>query len=84
MKESSSKWPTEAKETALQLHAQLKLDNKNWHQLKDDSDRRSAELLSGAIVQLLSGGKQSDIAELITQSMSWLKREVKAPNCPKR
>ena len=84
MKESNSKWPDEAKKTALILHSQLKLDNKNWHQLKDDSERRSAELLSSAMVQLLSGGKQSEITELILQSMKWLKKEIKAPSCPKR
>ncbi len=84
MKKSSSKWSDKAKEAAIGLHSQLKLDDTNWHQLKDDSERRSAELLSGAMVQLLSGGNHSEITELINQSLKWLKKEIKAPSCPKR
>ena len=84
MKKSSSKWPKKVKEAAIGLHSQLKLDDKNWHLLKDDSERRSAELLSGAMVQLLSGGNHSEITELINQSLKWLKKEIKAPSCPKR
>ena len=82
MNKSFSKWPPQAKETAIDLHSQLKLDNTNWHQLKDNAERRSAELLSGAIVQLLSEGKPSEIEELINQSLKWFKREIKAPKCP--
>jgi len=84
MKKSSSKWPNKAKEAAIGLHSQLKLDDTNWHKLKADSERRSAELLSGAMVQLLSGGSHSEITELINQSLKWLKKEIKAPSCPKR
>ena len=84
MQKNISKWPPNAKESAIELHSQLKLDNKNWHQLKDDSERRSAELLSGAMVQLLSGGEHSEITALINQSKRWLMNEINAPGCPKR
>ena len=79
---SNSEWPVGSKELAIELHALLSLNNNNWHQLKGDSNRRAAELLSGAIVQLLSEGKQSDIEDLINQSMRWVKGELKAPGCP--
>ncbi len=82
MVKSLSKWPTSAKGIAINLHSQLKLDNQNWHQLKDISDRRAAELLSGAIVQLLSEGNPNEIEDLLQQSIKWIKREVKAPKCP--
>ena len=81
MKEAFSKWPDKAKPLAIELHEQLSLNNKNWHQLKNDSDRRAAELLAGAMVQLLSNGSSSDVNELVTQSLRWLKREIKAPRC---
>ena len=48
----------------------------------EDSDRRAAELLSGALVQLISAGKRSDVEDLINQSMRWIKQEIKAPGCP--
>ena len=79
---SNSRWPTNSKELAIQLHSELTINNTDWHVLKGDSDRRAAELLSGAIVQLLSGGNSSDIQELVEQSMLWIKREIKAPTCP--
>ncbi len=81
MLRSMTRWPSNAKETAIELHSQLKLDDTNWHQLKSNSERRAAELLSGAIVQLLSGGKPSEIEQLINQSVKWIKREIKAPSC---
>ena len=79
---TKSEWPDSSKELAIQLHAQLSLNNKNWHKLKGNSDRRAAELLSSAIVQLLSEGKPSDIEELLNQSIRWIKKEIKAPSCP--
>ncbi len=82
MVKSLSKWPSSAKGIAISLHSQLKLDNQNWHQFKDISDRRAAELLSGAIVQLLSEGNPNEIEDLLQQSIKWIKRQVKAPSCP--
>ena len=82
MIEEHSKWPKKSKPLAIELHRQLSLNNNNWHQLKNDSDRRAAELLAGAMVQLLSNGNSSDVNELINQSLRWLKREIKAPRCP--
>ena len=79
---TKSEWRDNSKELAIQLHAQLSLNNKNWHKLKGNSDRRAAELLSSAIVQLLSEGKASDIEELLNQSIRWIKKEIKAPSCP--
>ncbi len=81
---TSSKWPEDSKDKAIKLHALLSLNENNWHQLKGDSDRRAAELLSGALVQLISAGKRSDVEDLINQSMRWIKHEIKAPSCPKR
>ncbi len=82
MNKSMKEWPPTSKETAVKLHSLLKLDNTNWHQLKNDSERRAAEMLSGAIVQLLSGNRTSEAIELLQQSMRWLKQEIKGPRCP--
>ena len=53
------------------------------NQLKNNSERRSAELLASSLVQLLSGGNHSEIIEQVNQSMRWLKQEIKAPSCSK-
>ncbi|WP_320667581.1 DUF6439 family protein [Prochlorococcus sp. MIT 1307] len=79
-----TKWPSKAQDLSIKLHAQLSLNDKNWHKYKNDPNRRAAELLAGALVQLISGGKEADITELINQSMRWVKREIKAPSCPDR
>ena len=82
MTKTKSEWPDSSKELAIQLHSQLRLNNKHWHEFKGNSDRRAAELLSSAIVQLISEGKPSDIEELLKQSIRWIKKEIKAPSCP--
>ncbi len=84
MDKSQLIWPSQVKETACKLHADLTLSDKNWHQLKGNPKRRAAELLSSAIVQLLAGGEKSDIEALIEQSLRWLRNEVKTSSCPSR
>ncbi len=84
MKEKKSAWPPKAKQLSTELHAQLSLNHKNWHALKNDSDRRAAELWSGALVHLLNEGKSSDIEDLIQQGLRWLNREISDPGCPHR
>ena len=76
-----AEWPIEVQRQAMDLHAQLSLNDHNWHQQKGDADRRAAELLAGALVQLLHGGERSDIEALTAQSLGWIKRELKAPGC---
>ena len=78
----SSNCPDGSQELARKLHSKLKLDNTNWHQLKNNPDRRAAELISGAIVQLISEGQPDDVLDLLTQSRKWIKGEIKAPKCP--
>lgn len=77
-------WPPEAAAIAQDLHNSLRLTDRNWHQLKSDADRRAAELLAGALVQLLQGGTNADACALTEQGLRWLKRELKDPGCPHR
>lgn len=77
-------WPQDAIPLAQDLHEHLRLTDRNWHQLKSDADRRAAELLAGALVQLLQGGSNADACALTEQGLRWLKREVKDPGCPHR
>ena len=77
-----SDWPDEIRLLANSLHEGLSLNDKNWHQLKSNHKRRGAELISAAIVQLIAGGKPSDIEALLSQSVRWLKHEINDPGCP--
>ena len=84
MRSSPTSWPSEAGPLAQELHNCLRLTDRNWHQLKTDADRRAAELLAGALVQLLEGGANADTCALTEQGLRWLKRELKDPGCPHR
>ncbi len=82
MKTTNSKWSAETKQLAKELHSKLTISNENWHRYKVDHKRRAAELIGAAIVQLLNDGEESDIEEIMNQSMLWLKKELKDPGCP--
>ncbi len=83
MNNTNSKWSEVTKKSALDLHDQLKIKDDKWHGFKSDPDRRVAELLSGAILQLLNDGEYSDVVSILEQSILWLNREVKDPGCPR-
>ncbi len=84
MSDKKTKWPSDTIELALDLHEKLKLNHLNWHQHKGDSNRRAAELLSSAMIQLVNDGELSDIEALINQSIKWLKKEVKDDGCGRK
>ncbi len=68
---------------SIQLQEELRLTHENWHQLKNDSDRRAAELLASGLAQLLQGGDKADIEALLAKAIQWIKREVRDAGCPK-
>ncbi len=75
-------WSPKTELLMKNLHAELIINNTNWHKLKNNKSRRAAELLSSALLQILKDGNQSDIEDLIKQSLSWIKGEIKDPGCP--
>ncbi len=82
MNTNPKKWSPKTVQLAVDLHAQLIISHENWHKFKGNSHKRTAELLSSALVQLLSGGECSDISALINQSLLWINNEIKDPGCP--
>ena len=68
-----SYWSDEVINLINSLHSELVLKDSNWHKLKNNSSRRAAELLTSALLQIVQDGSQSDIEELIKQSLSWIK-----------
>ena len=76
-------WPSKVIELSIELHSHLAINDKNWHKFKSISNRRSAELLSGALVQLLQNGNPKDIEAMLDQATAWLKKELKDPGCPR-
>ena len=78
-----SDWPEEALEAARDLHRRLSIDDRQWHRLKTQPERRAAELLAAALSQLISDGRSADVEQLASQAVGWLRGELKDPGCPR-
>ncbi len=77
-----SKWNENSKLLLKKLHGELSINNKNWHQQKSDKQIRAAELLVGALSQLINEGDETNVKELLRQALKWLDNEIKDPGCP--
>ena len=80
-KEKKSIWSEKAKLLAKDLHNELSLDNYNWHQFRGNKHRRSAELITSSLSQLIHDGDEVEIESLLNQAILWLKEEVKDTGC---
>jgi len=85
------RWPDEALATAVALHRQLSIGDRDWHALKAQRSRRAAEQLAAALVQLLSGDQPASTTstearqralDLLEHAQQWLRAEVSDPGCP--
>jgi len=75
----ASVWPEGSRESAEQLHRLLSIEPRQWHALKGVRQRRAAEQLASALVQLLNGG---DATPMVEQGLGWLRGELRDPGCP--
>ena len=80
-KESKSIWSKKAKLLAKELHEEICLNNYNWHELRGNKQRRSAELIISAISQLINDGDEIEIEDLLNQAILWIKEEIKDTGC---
>tara|TARA_B100001996_G_C18367858_1_gene480457 strand:+ start:193 stop:450 length:258 start_codon:yes stop_codon:yes gene_type:complete len=80
-KEKKSIWSDKAKSLAKELHNEIGLDNYNWHQFRGNKQRRSAELITSALSQLIQDGDELEIETLLKQAILWIKEEVKDSGC---
>ena len=80
-KKHQSIWTKKAKLLAKELHNEIGLDNYNWHQFRGNKKRRSAELITSALSQLINDGDELEIETLLKQAMLWIKEEVKDAGC---
>ncbi len=82
MHRQQSDWPEQALTSSRDLHAMLSIDDGSWHHLKSRWDRRGTELLSAALVKMLSDGDRDDVKALTEQALGWISGELKDPGCP--
>ena len=74
-------WSEKARVLAKELHHELSLDNYNWHQFRGNKQRRSAELMISAISQLINGGDDIEIENLLKHAILWIKEDIKDTGC---
>ena len=78
---NKSIWSDKAKLLAKELHNEISLDNHNWHKFRGNKKRRSAELITAALSQLIEDGDEFEIETLLKQAILWIKEEVKDSGC---
>ena len=76
-------WPEGSLEKSRELHADLSIGDRQWHQLKSQKDRRAAELLAAALTQLLNNGPVAEVEQLTLQAAGWIRGDLKDPGCPR-
>ena len=80
-KEHQSIWSKKVRLLAKELHNEISLNNYNWHQFRGNKQRRSAELITSALSQLIHDGDELEIETLLNQAILWIKEEVKDSGC---
>ena len=81
LKRNSYIWPEKILLLTNELHNEISLNNHNWHKLRGNKQRRSAELIISAISQLINNGDEEEIESLLKQAILWIKEEIKDTGC---
>ena len=81
IKKNNYIWSEKVKLLAKELHNEISLDNYNWHKFRGNKQRRSAELITSAISQLINDGDDIEVENLLKQAILWIKEEIKDAGC---
>lgn len=79
MAKPDSIWPEQTQAKSAELHSLLKIGDRDWHRLKSQSNRRAAELLAAALVQLTQEGSPEDVAALTNKRLDGSKETSRIP-----
>ena len=79
-----SHWDKESIELAQKLNDKLKIDHNNWHKLKGNKYKRSAELISAGLCQLIISCNENDAISYMEESIKWLKEINVDKPCPSK
>ena len=75
-------WDKDIIELVQKLNEKLKIDHNNWHKFKGNKYKRSAELISASLCQLMISCNEKDSIKYLEESIKWLKEiNVDSP-CP--
>ena len=77
-------WNEDTIELAQKLNNRLKIDHKDWHKFKGNKYKRSAELISAGLCQLLISTNEKDAIDYMEESIKWLKEINIDKPCPSK
>ena len=81
---NNNEWEKETIELVQKLNDKLKIDHKKWHKLKGDKYKRSAELISASLCQLIVSSNNKDAVDYLEESIKWLKGINVDKPCPSK
>ena len=77
-------WDKDTIKLVQSLNDKLKIDNSKWHKDKGNKYKRSAELISAALCQLLISQNEKDTINYLEESINWLKGINVDKPCPSK
>ena len=77
-------WEKDVTELVQKLNDKMRIDHNLWHKQKGDKFKRSAELITAALCQLIISRNEKDAIDYMEESIKWLK-EINVDNpCPSK
>ena len=77
-------WDKETIKLVQDLNDKLKIDHIKWHKNKGNKYKRSAELISAGLCQLIISCNEKQTIEYMEESIKWLK-DINVDNpCPSK
>ena len=77
-------WDKEVVDLTQKLNDKLKIDHKNWHKYKGNKFKRSAELMSAGLCQLIISNNEKYAIDYMEESIKWLKEINLDKPCPSK
>ena len=77
-------WDKDTIELVQNLNGKLKIDHKKWHKEKGNKYKRSAELISAGLCQLIISCNEKEAIDYMEESIKWLKEINVDKPCPSK
>ena len=77
-------WGNDIIELVQKLNDKLRIDHNNWHKNKGNKYKRSVELISAALCQLIISNNEKYAIDYMEESIKWLKEINVDKPCPSK
>ena len=77
-------WNKDTIELVQNLNGKLKIDHLKWHKEKGNKYKRSAELISAGLCQLIISCNEKEAIDYLEESIKWLKGINIDQPCPSK